>query len=644
LIPPKNKDLAMIIPPRSDPIAPAAAELPDHHAWLEHLPVAAYVADAQGRLLYHNAAAAALWRVAPAVGAEPPRADDAVARRSVEERRAVTGEVQQWPWNAGKVSFVRARAEPWRDETGGVRGAVVVLEDLTAAREQEEVWRRQEERYRFIFENLPVGVTWHVNCGETHEVYNNPALERVTGVPNALGLSPQVYRVATHPEDLPRQMAFVEKFIAGEIDDYSMEKRFVHPDGQVVWVAFTTRRFSRVDGVVQALTTMVDITALKAAEEAARERTARLDFILNALPVGVIWTERDGSPDQRFCNRTFAELTGLTVEPRGDAVGAVIRASVRAISRPQDLARQDELQARVDRGEIDHFTIEKRYQRPDGQALWGILSVRAYRDAAGRKWQDVATLTDVTDRKALEEQLQQATRMQLVGQLAGGIAHDFNNILTVLLMNLQLVRLGSPHPESARRLGQMEEMCHRAGRLVQQLLMFARRQYLQPEQLNLNEVITRALELLPSAMGEHIVVDWQPATPPCWVEADEGMLEQVIMNLGINARDAMPDGGRLTLRLHEEEHLGSAEPAGPRPGRYVCIEVTDTGCGMSPEVLARVFEPFFTTKDPGRGTGLGLPSVQGVVQQQGGWVEIDSAPGRGTTVRVYLPARPPSSA
>lgn len=639
-------------PAGADPGPPPRADAAHASAWLEHLPAAALVCDDEGRLLFFNARAVALWGGKPDLtqvrydglptlvneAGETVDLAQSAAARCLHTGAAVEGEVLQAVQADGRRIYYRPRAEPWRGEDGRVRGAIVVLDDVTVEREREDEWRRQEARFRFIFEQLPVGVTWHVKDGDGHEVINNPALARLTGVPNELGLSPQPYREATHPDDRGRQQVFIEKFLRHEIDHYSLEKRFIHADGRLVWVAFTTRRFARVGGRVEALTTMVDITALKEAEAAARERTERLDFILNALPVGVIWTEREGEAERRYCNRTFSELTGLPAGPRPGAVGAVIRESVRAISHPEDLARQDALQARLDRGELDHFSIEKRYHRPDGKLLWGILSVRAYRDATGRKIQEVATLTDVTDRKALENQLQQAAKMQLVGQLAGGVAHDFNNILTVLVMNLQLMRLGTLPPEVAQRLGKMEEMSQRATRLVSQLLMFARRQHLQAERLELNAVLTQTTELLLSALGEDVELDWQPTDEPWWVEADATMLEQVVLNLSLNSRDAMPDGGRLTLRVR------GVTLDGPllrfperRAGEFVCLEVSDTGSGMTPEVQARVFEPFFTTKDPGRGTGLGMPSVQGVVQQQGGWVEIDSAPGKGTTVAVYLP-------
>jgi PAS domain S-box-containing protein len=247
----------------------------------------------------------------------------------------------------------------------------------------------------------------------------------------------------------------------------------------------------------------------------------------------------------------------------------------------------------------------------------------------------VATFDDVTDRLRLEEQLRQAQKMEAVGALAGGIAHDFNNILTVILSVGSVVRDALPADSSLR--ADVEEIvttARRAEGLTRQILAFARRQVSEPVELDLNAVVAGATKLLERLIGEHIAVRLALAPALPHVHADPRQLEQVLMNLAVNARDAMPGGGTLAIST-----FGLAPVQGGPP--RVELLVRDTGTGMDPETRARAFEPFFTTKGPGRGTGLGLAVVQGIVQQCGGTVSLDSAPGRGTLVRVVLPGRPP---
>ncbi len=242
-------------------------------------------------------------------------------------------------------------------------------------------------------------------------------------------------------------------------------------------------------------------------------------------------------------------------------------------------------------------------------------------------------------RKALEAQLRQVQKMETVGQLAGGIAHDFNNILTAMLLSLELLDEEKLPPKATLPLRDLQTMVRRAARLTEQLLLFARKHVMRTETLELNAVLAHLLKMLRRLLGEHLSIELISSPQPLWIEADASMLDQVVMNLCVNARDAMPEGGRLTLEARLVEL--SAESASPiaeaRPGRFACLRVTDTGCGMPPDVLAHVFEPFFTTKETGKGTGLGLATVHGIVHQHQGWVGVESAAGQGTTFRVYLP-------
>jgi len=246
----------------------------------------------------------------------------------------------------------------------------------------------------------------------------------------------------------------------------------------------------------------------------------------------------------------------------------------------------------------------------------------------------------ITELQRLEDQLRQSQKMEAIGQLAGGVAHDFNNILTAQYMHLALLQERTDLPADVQEsIAAMQTGARMAADLTRQLLAFGRRQVLQVQRLELNELLANLLKLFRRVLGEHIEVRIVPAPAALFVQGDAGMIEQVVINLAVNARDAMPQGGMLRLVCEEAcfpENVRLTHPDA-RPGSYARIAVIDTGCGMPPETLQHIFEPFFTTKARGAGTGLGLATVYGIVRQHQGWVEVESRPGEGTTFKVYLP-------
>ena len=251
-------------------------------------------------------------------------------------------------------------------------------------------------------------------------------------------------------------------------------------------------------------------------------------------------------------------------------------------------------------------------------------------------------IRDITDRKLLEAKWQQAQKMELVGQLAGGVAHDFNNILTSTLLQLGML-LDDPNlPEVTKRsLKQLEKEANRAAGLTRQLLLFSRQHVIGLKPLKLNAVLANLLNMLQRLLNKNVSLEFQAGDDPLWIEADLGMIEQVVTNLCLNAQDAMaPKVGRLTIdaRLVKLDAEASRVNLEARPGLFVCLSVADTGCGMDAATLKHLFEPFFTTKEVGKGTGLGLATVYGITKQHGGWVEVASQMGKGSTFRVYLPA------
>jgi len=247
---------------------------------------------------------------------------------------------------------------------------------------------------------------------------------------------------------------------------------------------------------------------------------------------------------------------------------------------------------------------------------------------------------EITERLALEAQLRHSVKMEAVGQLAAGVAHDFNNILTIIQGHADLLLQAQPLPAATEKsLRQIWSAADRAGKLIQQLLMFSRKQVMQPRYIDLNEIISNVSPMLQRMIGEHIALEFAPVPNLPAIYADVGMIEQVLVNLSINARDAMPGGGKLTFSAAPRvlEPVACVVNPEARPGHFVCLSVTDTGGGMDNSTLSHLFEPFFTTKEIGRGTGLGLATVYGIVRQHQGWIIVESKIGQGSAFTIFLP-------
>jgi PAS domain S-box-containing protein len=284
--------------------------------------------------------------------------------------------------------------------------------------------------------------------------------------------------------------------------------------------------------------------------------------------------------------------------------------------------------------------FECEVYRKDLSRIWTVQNVRALRDEQGALLSYEGSIEDLTERKKLEKQLTQSQKMEAIGQLAGGIAHDFNNLLTVIdgYSELALQKLREDDPLLADLI-EIRDAGKRAAALTRQLLAFSRRQVLQPRVFNLNSVVVEMGKMLRRLIGEDIQLRTVLRPVHGNIKADPGQIEQVIMNLAVNARDAMPNGGTLTLETQgvdiDEEY--SSQHLAVKPGRYMMLAISDTGCGMDEETQKRIFEPFFTTKGTGKGTGLGLSTVYGIVKQSGGNIWVYSEPGRGSTFKIYLP-------
>ncbi|HJZ92027.1 MAG TPA: PAS domain-containing protein [Gemmataceae bacterium] len=334
-----------------------------------------------------------------------------------------------------------------------------------------------------------------------------------------------------------------------------------------------------------------------------------------------------------YANEGFSRLTGYS---RDDVIGKNCRfLQGKDTSRDAVQAIRDALQ------DARPCFVEILNYRKDGTPFWNALSIAPILDG-GRVTHFVGVQTDITAFKQMETQLRQAQKMEAIGHLAGGVAHDFNNLLTVINGCCELLRSTPGLPDDAAPLvGEVHKAGERAATLTRQLLAFSRKTVLQPQVLSLNELVADFEKMLGRLIGEDIALTTALRADPAFTRVDPGQTEQVLMNLVVNARDAMPTGGTLTIGTHDvflDEDYSRNLPDDVRSGRYVALTVTDTGCGMDAKTRARIFEPFFTTKPVGKGTGLGLAMVYGLVKASGGHVEVESEVGKGTMFRLYFPA------
>ena len=382
------------------------------------------------------------------------------------------------------------------------------------------------------------------------------------------------------------------------------------------------------DSYSQLLEGEVSARALALVES---ERLYRSTF--EAAPVGIVHLSEQGHwlrVNQRMCT-----LLGFSGEElQNPEVQTLIHGK-------DDATAESELFRGLVAGELDRYVIaERRYLRSDGSFLWVRINASAHHDTASSSRYLISVFEDITERRMLEARLQQASKMDAIGGLAAGVAHDFNNLLSVILSYSELLGEGLKDGDPMRDdLGQISAAALSAVGLTRQLLAFGRQQVLQPKVTDLGEIVNRMEPMLKRVLGEDVELSVVGAARLGRILVDPGQMEQVLMNLVVNARDAMPRGGKLTIETVERELDGSfaAERGQVKPGPHVLLSVSDNGMGMDKQTQNRIFEPFFTTKEPGRGTGLGLATVFGIVQQSGGMIGVYSEPGSGTTFKMYFP-------
>src|SRR5712692_2412357 len=514
---------------------------------------------------------------------------------------------------------------------GGQRIFAGIIRDISERKQTETALRESEERLRTALQAASMGA-WEWDAATKH-ITQDQNFQNLFGVsPTEFpGLPEGVLRYIV-PEDRTR---FLETFqrCSATGERYEVEFRICRPDGEIRWISDQGRatlddsgRVVRFRGVAQ------DVTERRQAERALRESEERLHLALETAELGM-W-EWQPDTDSFYFDERECRLLGMT-----SATAPKTSAEFIQFVHPEDREIVREAARRAFRtGESS--AGEVRVRLPDGTYRWLSSTGRIVRDASG-KIEIVRGITlDLTHRRKLEEQLRLAQKMEAIGQLAGGVAHDFNNLLTVIRGHTELILDGAAgNQELERNATAVQEAAGRAASITQQLLAFSRRQVLQPRALEISQVVRKSAELLRRLIQANIELQMETASEPLWIQADSSQLEQVLMNLVVNARDAMPTGGTLKLTT---ERLPAGLPAiRPQAGmpdvNYTLLTVHDTGVGMDPFTQAHIFDPFFTTKETGRGTGLGMSMVYGIVKQSNGWIFVESEQGKGSAFHIFFP-------
>ena len=504
---------------------------------------------------------------------------------------------------------------------------------LVARRQEIEASLRSSEARLAEAQELAACGSWESNVRDGSEYWSDQVF-RIFGIePGSLQPTFKAFLRFLHPED----RFVVDACIQGALRDrqpFECEHRIVRPTGEIRHLHVRGRVVLDAQGeVIRIVGTSQDITPRKVAEERSLRNERRLHTIIDAEPACVKLVSAEGILLEM--NRAGLEMLGV------DNLSAVAGHPVETFIHPEDRDRFRQTHQTVLGGKS--VRSEFRVVAIDGRERWvdsHLVPVDTL--VEGRETRAVLAVTsDITERKRLEERLRQSHKMEAIGLLAGGVAHDFNNLLTAI-SGFTEVTIESLAEDDVRRddLNEVAKAAQRAGLLTRQLLAVSRNQILHPTALDLNAMIIDLEKLLRRTIPENIELHLDLSSTLPAVRGDRGQLQQVLLNLAINGAEAMPRGGQLVLVTANLEVGGSAtdENAALAPGRYVHLSVRDTGVGISAQAQARVFEPFFTTKEHGKGTGLGLATVYGIVKQSGGHISVTSTVGRGTTFDVYLPA------
>ncbi len=531
----------------------------------------------------------------------------------------------------GSARWILNCGEAVRDARGNVTRLRGTIQDITERKQAEQAIRQSDNWLDNATRIAHLGA-WNWNIVDQSEIWSDEQFRIFGLVPGTGQPTFQTFLQALHPEDRDRIMQAIEKTLAGE-SPYEIEYRIVRPNGEVRHLVGKGEVYRDASGrPVRLVGTALDITESKRTEEALRLRERELQEAQRMAHIGswhwepksdtVTWSEelyRIAGRDSRLPAPSYREHAQCYTPESWDRLKHAVEEALKS-STP--------------------YELDLELMRPDGSTRWIIARGEAGRDAHGNIIELRGTVQDITERKRLEEELMQAQKLEAIGRLAGGVAHDFNNMLGIILGRCELLQKSLANDrKSAVHATEIKKSAERAAGLTRQLLAFSRKQVMQPKALNLNAVVADLAKMLRRLIGENIELVLDLAPTLGMVNADPVQIEQVLMNLAVNARDAMPKGGELRIATAQTElDAQYAEGHPPAiPGSYVMCSVSDTGAGMDQHVASRLFEPFFTTKELGKGTGLGLSIIYGIVKQSNGYIWVYSEPGRGSTFKIYLP-------
>lgn len=516
----------------------------------------------------------------------------------------------------GTTVWVSLSASPLRNAAGNIEGVVVTLRDVTDAKAATQALRESEERFSKVFHSSPTPILLtEMKTGrilDVNDAFVHKFLWRRDQLVGRTTLEMGIWPTPDHRAEMLRRLT-------GQPAMKTFETQFRDRDGLVHDLLASVESFD-LQGIRCVLAMGQDITERNRAEAALRRSQQWLTAIINASPLGICSIDTEGRI--LLWNPASRRIFGWSDD---EVLGRPL-----PFVFPNDQEQHAELCRRVFSGERI-MGLELACRRRDGASIFISISTAPIGDDADRIVAIMFVMEDITAARQLKEQLLQSHRMESVGRLAGGIAHDFNNLLAVISgYSESLLRRLDEHDPLYPACAEIQAAADRGASLTRQLLAFSRSQAIQPRDVDLNRVVANVCRMLRRVISDKIDIRLESHAPDAIVRADDGQLEQVLMNLALNARDAMPNGGRLTIRIEP--------PAADAPnGGFVRLIVRDTGCGMEPELRSRIFEPFFTTKE-GKGTGLGLSIVYGIVQQFGGRILVESELGKGSTFEILLPS------
>ncbi len=560
----------------------------------------------------------------------PPQEDVPRLLEKVAEAREGLRHRGEWRHRLKDGRIIEVEMDSCNLPFGGHEARLVVVRDITQQKQAEQALQQTERKYRLIFEEAIVGIYQTTPDGRLLSA--NPAMARMYGYDSPEEMMSCVSNIDTQLYVDPARREELKRLMREQGAVRHFETEVYRKDGCKIWLWTNARAVREGDTIVRYEGSLEEITDRKRLEDQLGQAQQQYRDIVENAVIGIF----QSTPGGRYLSVNPAMAHMLGYDSPQELVEGMTDIGTQLYVDPK---RRMELKTLAkEHGVAKNF--ECQVFRKDGSTMWISANVRAIFSKDGAIVRFEGMNEDITLRKLLEGQLLQAQKMEAVGQLAGGVAHDFNNALGVITGYSDLLQMNLPAGDLSHKYAvEIAKAGRRAAALTRQLLAFSRKQIIQPVVLDLNAATGELEKMLGRLIGEHIEVTFKRSPDLGWIKMDPGQVEQILMNLAVNARDAMPEGGKLCIETAnvELDETYARQNAYVRPGSYVMLGVSDTGCGMNKELQRRVFEPFFTTKEPGKGTGLGLSTVYGIAKQNAGYIMVSSELGKGTAFRLYVP-------